>query len=150
LIELRALLDASAVTLIGCEKAVDDLRAAISAEHSDQIEVPAATLERVAALEHELDQLEGRLALRLGATHETTRAFMRASHALSEASFRLWAVRNVKSDPGRGSGTSAADTLDKAQGNAFHRRQEFFERALKLVGVEGPLQDTSGEHDRND
>jgi hypothetical protein len=150
LIELRALLDNAAVALIAYEKAVEDLRTAAMMNQRLQIEVPRAKVERVEALDHESDELQGRLSLRLGSTHEVTRAFTLASHSLSHAHLLLRGVvygsevgpdADPSRDPDRRS--RLGDALDKAQGDARTSRQQFFERALKLVGVQGSLRDTS-------
>jgi len=152
LIELRALLDTSAVTLMACEKAVEDLRTAVMLNQELQIQVPSAKEDRVAGLDRELDELEGRLALRLGTTQEVTRAFTLASHALSDGYLRLSTVvaeaavtpeTDVTRDPARRS--MLADSLDKAQGDARKYRQQFFERARTLVGVQDRLRDAPTE-----
>jgi hypothetical protein len=155
LIELRALLDGSAVKLMAYEKAVEELRTAVALYQQIQIKVPSAKQDRVTSLDHEIDELEGRLALRVGTTHPVTRSFTLACNSLSDCQMRLTGVlveasiasdADVSRDPARES--KLADTLDKSQSDARTYRHQFFNYARELVGVEGPLRDASADAKR--
>jgi hypothetical protein len=162
LIELRALLDQAGVKLIAFEKAVGDTHGNVMVLLEAGVErrtetarsaaavVPSGTEGRIPppmsadlthqlqSLDRDLDELEGRLALRIGATAAATRSFTLACHALTECYQRLGSVQMAyrHGEVEKVDSSAVQRLVDRGLRDARNHRREFFEQARQLIGVQ--------------
>jgi hypothetical protein len=132
------------------EKALEDLRVAVTIQMDLGIAVPAEQHEPVTPAHGQLDEFQGRLALRLGTTHGVTRSFTLARASVSEANLALTAAASESSPDGEAAEASREErareyleAADAAQRDIRTHRIEFFDRARQLVGVEDAPRDAA-------